>query len=120
VKTYPQAWATEKCAAQKGFQNRFIPAKTSEALTLLNDSLVSLINAFDFKTAKGVIDGVVGMQNMNMWNSTTMNSWYRPKFDDQYITLVFQKPVIQKLPRLVQLFREAPCNFSLISGNKVS
>jgi uncharacterized iron-regulated protein len=59
VKTYPQAWATEKCVTQKGFRNRFIPAKTSEALTLLNDSLVSLINAFDFKTAIGVINGFV-------------------------------------------------------------
>ncbi len=59
VNTYPQAWATEKCAAQKGFRNRFIQAKTSEALTLLNDSLISLINAFDFKTTKGVIDGFV-------------------------------------------------------------
>lgn len=59
VRTYPQVWTTKRCAHQKGFRNRFIPADSPEALTFLNVSLIPLINAFNFKTAAGVIDGFV-------------------------------------------------------------
>ncbi len=59
VRTYPQVWTTKKCPAQKSFQNRLIPANTAEGLQLLNNKLVSLMNAYDFKTATGVINGFV-------------------------------------------------------------
>ena len=54
IKTYPQHWVNENCNHQKHFQSRFVKADKQEALVLLNDSLISLLNAFNFKTAVSV------------------------------------------------------------------
>jgi len=55
VKTYPQIWANKTC----NDHNRFISTVIAEALVLLNDSFISMLNAFEYKTAVGVVDGVI-------------------------------------------------------------
>ena len=55
VKTYPQIWIDKACDNQ----NRFIQTGKPEVLRLLNDSLISVLNAFKYKSAVGVIDGVL-------------------------------------------------------------
>jgi len=58
IKTYPQIWTEKFCSVQ----NRFISEEKSEALALINSSLVSVLNAFEYKTAAGVVDGVVAWE----------------------------------------------------------
>ncbi len=55
INTYPQIWTDTTC----NDQNRFISADKPEALKLLNKSIVSVLNAFEYKTAENVIDGVI-------------------------------------------------------------
>ena len=59
VKTYPQRWEPGKCEKGKNFNSRYIPAKEPEALTLLKKSIFNVLNAFEPKTAVGVVDGVI-------------------------------------------------------------
>ena len=59
VDSYPQRWLETKCASPQQLRYRFIPADTAEALTLLNTSMFSLLNAFEPDSAIGVIDGAV-------------------------------------------------------------
>ncbi|MCQ8063997.1 hypothetical protein NP303_24850 [Salmonella enterica] len=55
VKTYPQIWTDKNCHADK----RLISSVSEEATKLINDSLISLLNAYDYETVKGVVDGVI-------------------------------------------------------------
>jgi len=55
VRTFPQVWG--KCSGEHQYE--FIPGNSREALTLLNENLVSLLNAYDFASTKGVIDGMI-------------------------------------------------------------
>ncbi|SFU33239.1 hypothetical protein SAMN05216339_101379 [Nitrosomonas eutropha] len=55
VKTYPQVWKNKNCHADK----RLISSDTEEAAKLINDSLISLLNAYDYETVKDVVDGVI-------------------------------------------------------------
>lgn len=55
IKTYPQIWTDETCDDQK----RFIKTDREESLYLLNNNYISILNAFEYKTAIGVIDGVI-------------------------------------------------------------
>lgn len=59
VKTYPQRWLPEKCESGQGRASRFVNADDPEALPILNDTLISLLNAEPHQASKGVIDGFV-------------------------------------------------------------
>lgn len=59
VKSYPQRWIPEKCAAGQDRASRFVRADKPEGLPILNDTLMSLINAKPHRSTKGVIDGFV-------------------------------------------------------------
>jgi hypothetical protein len=59
VKSYPQRWLPEKCENEQGRTGRYVRADNSEALPILNDSLMSLINAKPHRSTRGVIDGFV-------------------------------------------------------------
>lgn len=58
VRTYPQLWPEEDCASQP----RFIDPDSSESRELLNNNLVALLNAFDYQTARGVVDGIIAWE----------------------------------------------------------
>lgn len=55
VKTYPQVWKDKNCHTY----NRLISSDTEEATRLINDGLISLLNAYDYETVKDVVDGVI-------------------------------------------------------------
>jgi hypothetical protein len=59
VRSFPQRWMPDHCEAGKSRYQRFVSANAPEALTILNDSLISLINARPHKSAQGVIDGLI-------------------------------------------------------------
>ena len=59
VKSYPQRWLPDQCADNENRRSRFVNPDSPEALTILNDSMMSLINAKPHKSATGVIDGFV-------------------------------------------------------------
>ena len=59
VKSYPQRWLPEQCAGNENRRSRFVNPDSPGALTVLNDSMMSLINAKPHKSATGVIDGLV-------------------------------------------------------------
>jgi len=55
LKAYPQIWMDETC----NDQYRFIKTDKVEAVRLLNDHFVSMLNAFEYKTVVGVVDGII-------------------------------------------------------------
>jgi hypothetical protein len=59
VKSFPQRWIPDQCGKNKNRLSRFIKSDSTEALRILNESLMSLINAELHKSAVGVIDGLV-------------------------------------------------------------
>ncbi|BBL57013.1 hypothetical protein [Methylomonas koyamae] len=59
VKTYPQRWLPEKCTSDQGRISLFVSASDPEALPILNQTLMSLINAKKHRAATDVIDGLV-------------------------------------------------------------
>lgn len=60
VKTFPQSWIPyNKCAGNNPRISSFVNGKSPQALTILNDSLMSLINARRPKSTSGVVDGFV-------------------------------------------------------------
>jgi hypothetical protein len=59
VRSFPQRWLSEKCNKEEHRHQRFVNADSKEALTILNESLMSLINARPHQSARGVVDGFV-------------------------------------------------------------
>ena len=59
VKSFPQRWIPDQCPNNARRYYRFVDVDSPEAVTILNESLMSLINAKPHKTAKGVVDGFV-------------------------------------------------------------
>jgi hypothetical protein len=59
VRSFPQRWIPGQCGVGKSRKQRFVGADAPEALAVLNDSLISLINAKPHKSAQGVIDGLI-------------------------------------------------------------
>lgn len=59
VRSFPQRWLPEQCAGNGGRKSRFVSAASPEALTILNDSLISLINARPHASVQGVVDGFI-------------------------------------------------------------
>lgn len=55
VRSFPQRWLPERCPGNNGRKSRFVSADSPEALTILNDSLMSLINAKPHASANGVV-----------------------------------------------------------------
>ena len=56
INSFPQRWIPDKCKAQKR-TSRFVSVDSPQALTILNESLISLINATPPKSAAGIVDG---------------------------------------------------------------
>jgi hypothetical protein len=59
VKSFPQRWIGDQCMTERNRNPRYVNADAPEALTILNDSLISLINAKPHKSAVGVVDGFI-------------------------------------------------------------
>ena len=59
VKTYPQIWRKADRDKQCERTSRYISVGVPEALALLNEHLISLINAFPAKMATDVVDGFI-------------------------------------------------------------
>ncbi|MBL1265812.1 hypothetical protein [Candidatus Methylomicrobium oryzae] len=59
VRSFPQRWIHDHCKAGESRSQRYVRAEAPEALTILNSSLMSLINAKPRTSAQGVIDGFV-------------------------------------------------------------
>jgi hypothetical protein len=59
VRSFPQRWIPDQCGAGENRHQRLVDAEKPEALGILNDSLMSLINAKPHKSARGVIDGLI-------------------------------------------------------------
>lgn len=59
VKSYPQRWIPDDCAGNDLRTGVFVSGKSPQALTLLNESMMSLINAKPHKSASGVVDGFI-------------------------------------------------------------
>ncbi len=55
IKTYPQIWTDKTCDEK----NRFIKSDKAESLDLLNDHFISMLNAFAYKNAADVVDGIL-------------------------------------------------------------
>jgi len=56
INSFPQRWIPDKCKAQKR-TSRFVSVDSPQALTILNESLISLINATPPKSVAAVVDG---------------------------------------------------------------
>ncbi|MGZ8942795.1 MAG: hypothetical protein ACXW00_08520 [Methylobacter sp.] len=59
VKSFPQRWIPEQCGAGESRYSRFVSGNKPEALTILNESLMSLINAKPHESAQDVVDGFI-------------------------------------------------------------
>lgn len=59
VKSFPQRWIPEECPGNSIRQQRFVEASDPEAATILNESLLSLLNAKPAESAEGVVDGFI-------------------------------------------------------------
>jgi len=59
VRSFPQRWIPDQCGEGESRYQRFVSAYAPEALTILNDSLMSLINAKPHESAQGVVDGFI-------------------------------------------------------------
>jgi len=55
VRTFPQVWQEEACNSH----NRLLPSTCADAVNLINSSIISLLNAYEYKALDGVVDGVV-------------------------------------------------------------
>lgn len=59
VKTFPQRWLPEKCPDHRTRSGRFVSAESPDALSILNETLIALLNAKPHKSAVGVVDGMI-------------------------------------------------------------
>lgn len=59
VRSFPQRWRPDQCADNETRRSRFVSPDSPEALKVLNESLMSLINAKPHKSVRGVVDGFV-------------------------------------------------------------
>ena len=55
VRTYPQIWVDHQC----NNKYQFISADNPKLPSLLNNSFISLLNAFEYKPAERVVDGII-------------------------------------------------------------
>lgn len=59
VKSFPQRWIPRECPEHSKRQQRFVDASDPEALTILNETVLSLLNAKPAVSAEGVVDGFI-------------------------------------------------------------
>lgn len=59
VRSFPRRWLPEQCINGKHRHQHFVNPDSEEALTILNESLMALINAKPQQSAQGVVDGSV-------------------------------------------------------------
>lgn len=59
IKSFVQRWSPQDCQDRQQRKSRFIDVKSYEALGILNNTIISLMNARPSKSADGVIDGLV-------------------------------------------------------------
>jgi hypothetical protein len=59
VRSFPQRWIPDQCRAGESRHRHFVSADAPEALTILNNSLISLINARPHESAQVVVDGFI-------------------------------------------------------------
>lgn len=59
VRTFPQRWIPDQCGAGESRYARYVGPDSPEALAILNESMMSLINAKPHESAQGVVDGFV-------------------------------------------------------------
>jgi uncharacterized iron-regulated protein len=71
VRSFPQRWIPDQCGARESRKQRFVRADSTEALAILNESLMSLINANPHTSAHGVIDGLILWECGNQPKSET-------------------------------------------------
>ncbi|SFM82073.1 hypothetical protein [Nitrosomonas communis] len=55
IKSYPQIWLDKECSIQNGL----ISSDEQKTVSLINRSLISLLNAAKYETVNDVIDGVI-------------------------------------------------------------
>lgn len=55
IRTYPQVWLDKTC----GTHNQLILSERKEAVEVINNNLISLLNAYEYKTVNDVVDGVI-------------------------------------------------------------
>ncbi|MCO6428233.1 hypothetical protein [Nitrosomonas communis] len=55
IRTYPQIWVDKTCNTR----NRFISSDEQETIRLINRRLISLLNASEYETVSGIVDGVI-------------------------------------------------------------
>ncbi len=65
VKSYPQRWLPEQCRAGATRTSSFVSVNSAKAVNLLNNSLLSLLNAKSSKTATGVVNGFIAWECRN-------------------------------------------------------
>lgn len=54
VRTFPQAWQEETCNSH----NRLLPPDSIDAVNFINSSIISLLNAYEYKVLDDVVDRV--------------------------------------------------------------
>jgi hypothetical protein len=59
VRSFPQRWIPDQCGAGESRNRHFVSSDAPEALSILNDSMMSLINAKPHESARGVVDGFI-------------------------------------------------------------
>ena len=62
---FPQRWIPDNCKASEARVSRFVSANSHEALIILNESLMSLINATSPNLVKGIVDGFIVWECQN-------------------------------------------------------
>ena len=66
---FPQRWIPDNCKVSGARVSRFVSADSPEALTLLNESLMALINASPPNSVKGIVDGFIVWECQNKYAS---------------------------------------------------
>lgn len=59
LNSFPQRWIPGECPGNSIRQQRFLDADDPEALSILNESLLSLLNAKPAESVEGVVDGFI-------------------------------------------------------------
>ena len=59
VKSFPQRWIPAECPDNDRRYSRFVSADSPEAVTILNKSMMSLLNAKPHASAQGIVDGFI-------------------------------------------------------------
>lgn len=59
VSSYPQVWQENSCSDKQSLQFRLVPNNSNESLSLLNSHFINNLNAHEFKSSEGVVDGLI-------------------------------------------------------------